>query len=101
MLRLSLVFLLLLASTAAPLDAPLDAPRDALRDAQLHEESLALAWLEGDARQRALLESAERDGYHYRRLTDTNVRTIMRGDECAGADPEPDQGRTHAGDDPR
>jgi hypothetical protein len=85
MLRLSLVFLLLIASTAAPRD----------------EESEALAWLEGDARQRALLESAERDWYHYRRLTDTNVRTILPDDECAGAGPEQDQGRTHAGDDPR
>ena len=30
-------------------------------------------------------------------LTDTNVRTILSAHECAGAD----QGRTHAGGDPR
>src|SRR5688572_26741791 len=78
MLRLSLIFLLLLLSTATRTD----------------EESVELAWLAGDARQKAVLESAERDWYHYRRLTDTNVRTILRGDECPGADQ--DQRRTHA-----
>ena len=83
MLRLSLIFLLLLLSTATPSD----------------EESVELAWLAGDARRKAVLESAERDWYHYRRLTDTNVRTILRGDECPGADE--DQRRAHARGDPR
>lgn len=57
MLRLSLVFVVLMASTATPVE-------------QLEAE---------------LQESVERDGYHDRRLTNTNVRTILRGDECAGA----------------
>jgi hypothetical protein len=89
MLRLSVVFLALLASTGA-------LPEESEAEQQ---ESIELAWLEGDARQRAILESAERDWYHYRLLTDTNVRTILPADECGGAGE--DQGRAHPGGDPR
>jgi hypothetical protein len=87
MLRLSLVFLALVASTANTVEPS---------EAEL-QESVELAWLDGDARQRALLESAQRDWYHYRRLTDTNDRSILHGDECG----DPDQGRAYPRHDPR
>jgi hypothetical protein len=58
MLRLSLVFLVWIASTATFVE----------RSEDELEETIELAWLEGDARQKAVLESAERDWYHYRKV---------------------------------
>jgi hypothetical protein len=58
MLRLSLVFLVWIASTATFVESS---------EEEL-QESTELAWLEGDARHKAVLESAARDWYHYRKV---------------------------------
>lgn len=62
MLRLTLVFLLWLASTAWSVEE-LEARRAR------------------EAERRALLAHAERDWQVYRQLTDTNVRTILAPDD--------------------
>jgi lysozyme inhibitor LprI len=111
MLRLASVFLIWIASTAWALD---DADPD--YDAELHE-AYVLAWSEADARQRRLLERAQRGWNDYRAancelvgtgcyalmaqeraaelrhvLTNTNVRTII--DRHGDVDPgDPSEGK--------
>jgi hypothetical protein len=88
MLRLALVFCLWIGSTAHSVEEP---------DAEL-QETVELEWLQAGAERKAVLERADRDWYHYRRLTDTNVRTILPGDGCA--DENRDERGTYARGDP-
>jgi hypothetical protein len=121
MLRLTLVFCVWLASTAYALDDEPEMTAARSQEAELHETYEGV-WRRADEERKLILDRAQRAWSEYRaahcelvgedcaafmahertaelrqlRLTDSNDRTIFAADECAD-----DEGRAHAGGDPR
>lgn len=121
MLRLTFVFCVWLASTAHALDDEPEMTAARSQEAELHE-IYERVWNRADEERKLVLDRAQRAWSEYRAahcelvgddcsafmahertaelrdlpLTNTNVRTIFAADECAD-----DQGRAHAGGDPR
>lgn len=121
MLRLTVVFLVWLASTAHALDDAPELTAARSQEAELHELYEQI-WIAADDENKILLDRAQSAWSAYRqahcelagdgclavsayertvelkqlRLTNTNVRTIFAADECADG-----EGRAHADGDSR